>query len=267
MAPKTKTPQPSLPTELHSKRQPPTSEQVGATQRRLAEKDLAAVKANLPVPTASTAVAAPDNRTSVQRYIDSIDNPSFAHRRIKFGKDGVFVTVSDSEPVPEGAEFFALCGETRIYWIKFDPEGGSPGTVSGLLYENFALPPRESLGDTDPAKWPTGLSGQPTDAWQHGIDLVLQQTDTKELFVFTTTSQTGRRAVGNLLRHYDRMRRTNPNDVPVVRLRAGGFQHKDARIGWVATPLFQIVGRAPRDSGAVPDTSIAADMNDELPGF
>jgi hypothetical protein len=71
--------------------------------------------------------------------------------------------------------------------------------------------------------------------------------------------------VGNLLRHYDRMQKTNPGEVPVVRLKAGGFNHRDDRIGWVPTPVFAVVGRAPRDSAAKPDTSAAADLNDQIP--
>jgi hypothetical protein len=93
---------------------------------------------------------------------------------------------------------------------------------------------------------------------------VLQHADTKEMFTFSTSSMTGRRAVGNLLHHYDRMRRLHPDELPVVRLRAGGFQHKDDRIGFVPTPVFCVVGRAPRDSAARPDTSPKADLDDEI---
>lgn len=94
---------------------------------------------------------------------------------------------------------------------------------------------------------------------------VLQQTETRELFTFVTTSETGRRALGNLLRHYNRMRKANPGEVPVVRLRVGGFNHRDPRVGWVPVPTFAIVGRTPRDSAAKPDTSLAANLNDEIP--
>ena len=87
----------------------------------------------------------------------------------------------------------------------------------------------------------------------------------ERIYTFATTSLTGRRAVGNLLKHYDRMQKTNAGEVPVVRLKAGGFNHRDDRIGWVPVPVFAVVGRAPRDSAAKPDTSAAADMNDELP--
>ena len=106
----------------------------------------------------------------------------------------------------------------------------------GLLYDGFNMPKREELGDLDQADWPAGLSGAPEDPWQHHIYLVLQHADTAELFTFATSSMTGRRAVGNLLRHYDRMRRTHPNELPVIKLKVGGFQHRDERIGWVSQP-------------------------------
>ena len=128
----------------------------------------------------------------------------------------------------------------------------------------------KSLGDDDPAEWPDGLDNQPSDPWLHQQNLVLQQCDTKELFTYSTQSKTGRRAVGNLLRHYNRMRRSVSDDVPVVRLRVGGFQHRDDRIGWVPTPVFAVVGRAPRDEAArpelpPPDTSAGGDMSDSIP--
>jgi hypothetical protein len=53
----------------------------------------------------------------------------------------------------------------------------------------------------------------------------------------------------------------------VVRLQAGGFNHSDARIGWVPTPVFVVIGRRSRDSAAKPDTSIGADLNDAIPDF
>jgi hypothetical protein len=213
-------------------------------------------------------VAVPDGRTDVQKYLDEIAPAGIAGRLIKFGKEGTFVTADDGEPVTEGAEFIALCDETLVGWIKFNREKDSdapPERVAGLLYDGFVPPPRESLGDTNPAQWELGLSGAPEDPWLHQNCLVLQNTETKELYTFATTSKTGRRAVGNLLKHYDRMRRDGSNELPVVRLKSGGFNHRDDRIGWVHVPVFVICGRAPRDSAVKPDTSLAANMNDEIP--
>ena len=110
-----------------------------------------------------------------------------------------------------------------------------------------------------------GLDGKPADPWQHHMYLVLQQADTRELFTFVTSSTTGRRAVGNLLRHYDRLRRSNADEVPVVRLRTGGFKHKDDRVGWVSTPVFVVFGKTPRNSAVKPDTSTEAMLNDQIP--
>jgi hypothetical protein len=127
------------------------------------------------------------------------------------------------------------------------------------------MPPRAALGDLDETQWPDGPSGAPEDPWKHQQLLVLQNVETRELFTFGTTSITGRRAVGNLLRHYDRMRRANADELPVVRLKASGFNSRKPGVGWVPTPTFAIMGRAPRDSAARPDTSAAGDLNDSIP--
>ena len=63
------------------------------------------------------------------------------------------------------------------------------------------------------------------------------------------------------------MRRTHPDELPVIRLGKGGFQHKDARVGWVDTPVFVVVDRAPRDGTARPDTSLGARIDDKIPQF
>ena len=252
-------------------------EQKAQAEKDKAEKDKARANARkpvtvttvVPVKTADTtavAVPAADTRTEVQRYIDEIAPASISGRLIKFSKDGHFVTADDEEPIDENAEFIALCDETLVGWIKFYDDGETPpDRVQGLVYDGFVMPKRESLGDMDATQWPEGLSGAPEDPWKHQVCLVLQHTQTRELYTFASTSQTGRRAVGNLLKHYNRMQRTNASEVPVVRLKNGGFNHRDDRIGWVPVPVFAVVGRAPRDAAAKPDTSVAADLNDEIP--
>jgi hypothetical protein len=215
------------------------------------------------VPAKSTAVAVPDNRTAQQQYLDEIAPAAIVGRLIKFSKDGTFITGDDDKAVDENAPFTVLADQTLIGWQKFH-EGAPPEQHMGLLYSDFVMPPRESLGDMDESQWPAGLSGAPEDPWKHCIYVVLQSGETAELFTFATRTKTGRRAVGDLLKHYDRMRRTHPDELPVAKLRAGGFQHKDDRIGFVPTPLFAVVGRALRDSVAKPDTSVAAQLNDAI---
>jgi hypothetical protein len=96
--------------------------------------------------------------------------------------------------------------------------------------------------------------------------LVLQNTKTQELFTFVTSSKTGRRAVGNLLKHYDRTRKTDAAYYPLINLAVGGFSHPDQRVGWVATPVFQVVGRIARADAAKPEELVRHDeYNDEIP--
>lgn len=244
-------------------RKPPTAQQVVERQGhtpRFGEPPSTAVT----VPKPSLPAVA-DNRTSVQAYLNEIAPVGIAGRMMKFNSKGSnYVTNDDGEPIDEGSEYIALCDQTLVGWIKFNNDT-PPDRIMGLLYDGFVPPSKDALPDRDRADWPTGLDGQPTDPWQHQNYLVLQRTDTGELFSFVTSSATGRRAVGNLLHHYDRMQRTNPGELPVVKLKVGGFNHKDERIGWVPTPVFAVVGRAPRDSAATPDTSSSGDMSDAIP--
>lgn len=189
------------------------------------------------------------NATYRSRYLDEVAPASIAGRLIKF-KDGVYATTEDNKPLPEDAEYTLLAAETQIGWLKFAGAGEAPERHMGLLYDGFEMPTRESLGDLDPAAWELGLDNAPSDPWQHQINIVLQSTSTQELFTFSTSSKTGRRAVGNLLRHYERMQSTRPAELPVVRLGKGGYQHRDARVGWVDTPVFVVVGRTLRDGVA-----------------
>jgi hypothetical protein len=249
------------------KRTGPTPEEVIAEQRRVAEQH----KAQLPAKVeASRSVDLPDGRSAAQRYVDEQAPANIVGRMIRFGKDARFITSDDDEPIDETAEFVALCDEVLVGWIRFYNDGETPpDRVQGLLFDGFMPPPRSSLGDLDQSKWPEGLSGKPEDPWKHQNCLPLQHTATHELFTYVTTSATGRRSVANLLRHYGRMRNAGSNDgthdVPVVRLRAGGFNHRDPRVGWVPVPQFVICGRTPRESAAMPDTSVAGDMNDAIP--
>jgi hypothetical protein len=207
----------------------------------------------------------PDTRTPQERYLDEIAPVTFAGQLVKFSKDGEFVIGESGEKVAPDRSLVALCDETLVGWIKFGAEGEPPIRVQGLHYDGFVMPERESLGDLDQSEWPEGLNGQPADPWQHQICEVLQDRETGEFFTFATSSVSGRRAVGNLLRHYERLRKSHPDTYPVVNLKPGGFNHRDPRVGWVPTPTFAVVGRAQKDSAAIPNTAPSDDLEDAVP--
>jgi hypothetical protein len=201
------------------------------------------------VPAGKQAIALPDARTQHQKYLDEVAPSTIAGRPVKFTKDGKFVYEDTDEQIGPDTDFIALCDETLIGWIRFYRDGETlPDRIQGLLYDGFVMLPAAQLPDNDPATWEIGLSGKPESPWQHQMNLVLQTPGTHELATFRTTSATGRRAVGNLLKHYDRMRKKDDDHYPVVRLKVGGF-----------------VGKAPKVSAAIPDTSPSGDMNDQIP--
>jgi hypothetical protein len=255
--------------EIVAARKAPSVEQVLAEQERMAEKETATVKANLPAVAPSTAIAPPDNRDSVERYLDDVAPASAPGRTFVYDKDHKYTTTDNGDEVGEDVDLIFLGDQTLIEYIRFNGEGVVPDRVGGLLYDGFNLPPRESLGDLDQAEWKIGLSGLPEDPWKHRLLLVFQRVDNGELFTFVTGSKVGRRACGNLLRHFNREQKTDAgrDTYPLVRLGHGGFEHRDPRVGWVKTPFFRCVGRVARAKTIAADASIENDMSDEIPSF
>jgi hypothetical protein len=182
----------------------------------------------------------------------------------KFSKDQRFRRVDDGEEIPLGREFTVVYDQIQVGWIKFNGKGELPERKMGALFQGFVPCPRDELGDDDQSLWEVGLSGKPADPWQQQILLPLQAED-GELFIFGTTSITGRRAVGRVIDECRKMLRREPNDYPVIKLALSSFQHREERIGRVTVPAFVRVGKTPKTGMAAIDTSIAADMDDEIP--
>jgi len=185
----------------------------------------------------------------------------------KFAKDGKYRKTSDDEEIPEGTQFVVVYDQTQGGWIKFNGKGEPPERKQGPLFDGFVPVARATLGNTDPTEWEIGLSGKPADPWQFQLLLPLQNVETGELYVFNSTSLTGRRAVDNLIRACARMQKAEPNDYPIIKLRIGGFQHKDVRVGWVKTPAFERIGKAPKEDTTLGNTSLGGDLNDSIPDF
>jgi hypothetical protein len=244
-------------------RKPPTPRQVQEEQNRLLAADATRAKApNLPSVVEAKLPASDSGRAFHDAYLDAIAPATIAGKMVKFGKDGEYVVGDDKSVIGEDVDFIALAPETLIGWIKFNGEGTPPSREMGLLYDGYQMPARESLGDADVSQWEMGLDGQPADPWVHAVYLVLQRVDNSELFTFVAMSKTSRRAVGQLLRHYDRMQRTHPGYLPIVRLKVGGYQHRDPRVGWVKTPVIAAMGQVPGENAVQP---APADFDDTIP--
>jgi len=183
----------------------------------------------------------------------------------KFAKDGRFRKTSDDEEIPEGTQFVVIYDQTQGGWIKFIGKGNPPERKQGNLFEGFVPIKQDELPDRDRALWENGLDGKPVDPWQFQLLLPLKNIETEELYIFNTTSVTGRRAVDNLIQACARMQKSEPDLYPVIKLRIGGFQHRDDRVGWVKTPAFERVGKASKADTAIATTTVTDDLNDEVP--
>jgi hypothetical protein len=213
------------------------------------------------VPASSKALT---NGGSVSAYL-AAHGVGMAGTFFNFAKDGKFRKSIDDEEIQEGTEFVCIYDQVQAGWIKFNGKGEAPTRKQGAIFSGFVPPPRSELGDEDQSEWDTDLSGKPADPWQFQLLIPLQNVETGELFVFQTTSLTGRRAGDNLIGLCGRMERNDPDHYPVVKLRISGFNHRDERVGWVKTPAFERIGKAPKANATMAETTVAADMNDALP--
>ena len=212
------------------------------------------------VPTSNRALA--NGGSPVSAYL-AAHGVGMSGTFFKFAKDGKFRKTSDDEEIPEGTQFVVIYDQIQGGWIKFMGKGNPPERRQGNLFDGFVPPDRETLGDTDESEWEVGLSGKPADPWQLQLLLPLQNVETNELYVFNTTSITGRRAVDNLIQACSRMQRAEPDVYPVIKLRISGFEHRDERIGWIKTPAFERCGKAPKADLTAVTTSVAGDMSDD----
>ncbi len=250
-----------------SPRQINDQQRADATARR--KHSAAAVVEEAPLP-ASKAPGLPKAGDDYRnRYLDAIaPDTGITGRLIKFDvKVAKFLCHDDGTEISPDRGLVVLVDQTLVGRIKFGGKGEPPVRRMGYLYDGFVVPEPDELPDRDQSKWDIGLDGQPRDPWQHQMQLALEDRATGAAFTFATTNETGRRAVGYLLRHYDRLARSHPDQYPVIRLRATQAPVKEKRVGRINVPVFAVVGRAPKEGAAKPDTSLAADMDDEIPRF
>ena len=123
-----------------AKRRPPTPEEIIAQQKvdaaRLRQQKAEAARAAqqqkaapAKVPAVKPAAAPPaaaiiDNRTPQERYLDEVAPSFIVGQLIKFSKEGQFITADDDQVIADDVDFYALCGEVQIGWIKFSPDEG-----------------------------------------------------------------------------------------------------------------------------------------------
>ena len=144
-----------------------------------------------------------------------------------------------------GTQYAALMFEERRGWVKF-VDGKPVDYRIGLVREGFVMPTRQSLGDNDPAFWPTDKKGNPQDIWVKQAYLPILDIESNEMLCFVTGSQGGGQGLRELMDRYRSKARTS--EVPIISLQSDSYPHDT--YGRVFIPVFQIVGW--HDLGTVP---------------
>ena len=161
---------------------------------------------------------------------------------LKFIKGQYFI---GEEEVEIGTQYAALMFEERRGWVKF-VDGKPVDYRIGLVRDGYVPPSRESLGDNDPAYWPTNKRGEPQDIWVKQAYLPILDTESGEMLCFVTGSQGGGQALRGTMDRY--RSKAHTSEVPIISLQSDSYPHDT--YGRVFIPVFQIVGW--HDLGTVP---------------
>jgi hypothetical protein len=187
-----------------------------------------------------TATGGAGNKNPYEAYADQADSGQFGPL-LKFNK-GEYVYGRDNEEFPE-KEVVALMPGLTHGWIRWE-ENFPTEPIMGLMMEGFVLPARNTLGHLDKTAWELGNGNQPRDPWQESFYLPVITVNAEDVYTFTTSSNGGRRhAITPLCKEYGTHIRELPDELPVIPLNQGFYQHADPRVGKVKYPLFTPVVR------------------------
>jgi len=253
------------------KRNPPTPEQIRAAQKAAVERDyqeqqakLPAIAPSKPLPAATPAIEGAD------AYLQHTALGMTPGRIAKFdGKEGKYAFIDDGTVLPKEAAYVIQSDSIWVGLRRFHGEGTPPSHAGGLIFrEGFRIPARDELGHLDSDEWPPGkFSKRPEDPWRPAVYIPLEDRSSGEILTLIMSGPDGRStqmiAANGLLAHCRNVQRRTPEKQPVVKLATG--QYKNKRFGMLPKPVFEIVGLAPKEAVAVPDTSLAADLDDEIP--
>jgi hypothetical protein len=171
---------------------------------------------------------------------------------LRFNKFGEWHYGLDDEELPRGTQRVVHMMTTTVGWQKW-VDNRPAQTVMGLLAEGFEPPPRSSLGDNDPNMWETYDDGRPRDPWQFTNTVILSDPRDHELYTYSTTSRGGLTAVGELSKAFSDHLRIAPDEMPLVALEVGSYQHPNKSYGEIRFPRFVVAGWVP--SSQLPSTS------------
>jgi hypothetical protein len=145
--------------------------------------------------------------------------------------------------MPVGTELVAATHLLQSGWMRWE-DGKPVEVIMGCRADGFRPPPRETLGYTDKSQWGE-LNGQTIDPWRRADVLYMADPKTGQVLTFSPMSDGGLQAIKSLMREYGPHLRTNPNEIPTVRL--GSTWYKHPQFGKVYKPTLELVEDGWRD--------------------
>jgi hypothetical protein len=179
-------------------------------------------------------------------------------RMLRFKNDD-FAIDKGSEYLPEGTKLAAV--STAMGWVRWAEK--KPETR--ITEKGQEHPYRRDLGDEDKSKWEKGLNGDKVDPWRDTRWLRLINPVNAERFTFTTDTNGGRIAFGELKEQIRLYRMANPGAVPVV---IPACTDMPTNYGIRKRPKFEVVDWIVPQRQEEPKPALAknSDLNDEI-GF
>jgi hypothetical protein len=168
--------------------------------------------------------------------------------------------VGDDE-VPLGSQYVVHANQLTFCWIKFTDSRVADRRM-GRAADGFVPPKREELGDTDQSKWAV-VDGEAKDPWSFQHLLPLENLESGEVVIFTTSSIGGKIATEEVVREYARrLKRKGSRALPIVKLAVKQMPTK--KFGDVPRPYFEVEGWEDSPAGDA-KLSLAKDFDDAVP--
>ena len=182
---------------------------------------------------------------------------------LKF-KRGVYLFGMDEEELPTSSRLVANMAELKAGFLKWDDgqviEEKMRHALEGLP------PPRAECGDEDETEWPLDPNGTPKDPWSATSTLPFKNLDTGQEYVFSTSSQGGRGAMGKLALAYGRQRDKKVGKLPIVEIGASSYFNRTHKTD-VDVPTFKIVDWLSDEEllAGKTESAVEDDLADEIP--
>jgi hypothetical protein len=138
-------------------------------------------------------------------------------------------------------EFFAYCADWRRGWRKWEGEAVVDDRMVRVADDPSDPVERDELDALDETQWKPSADGETRDPWSLEHQLPLEDVETGDRFIFTSTSAGGNIAVPALCSRWASNRRKQlDKGLPIIKLGSGTFNTKKFKD--VPRPEFVIVG-------------------------